>query len=97
MSKHSSSGLIRRGGNQRNGIDPIWCAPTLFIVIGGLVALTAASFSGKFQTFVPLTLVSDRAGLVMEDGAKVKLRGVQIGQVASIGTDVKTARLHLKI
>ncbi|ETB12406.1 MCE family protein [Mycobacterium avium subsp. paratuberculosis] len=97
MSKHSSSGLIRRGGNQRNGIDPIWWAPTLFIVIGGLVALTAASFSGKFQTFVPLTLVSDRAGLVMEDGAKVKLRGVQIGQVASIGTDVKTARLQLKI
>ncbi|ABK69359.1 MCE family protein [Mycobacterium avium] len=97
MSKQSSSGLIRRGGNQRNGIDPIWWAPTLFIVIGGLVALTAASFSGKFQTFVPLTLVSDRAGLVMEDGAKVKLRGVQIGQVASIGTDVKTARLQLKI
>lgn len=49
MSKHSSSGLIRRGGNQRNGIDPIWWAPTLFIVIGGLVALTAASFSGKFR------------------------------------------------
>ena len=97
MSKHSSSGLIRRGGNQRNGIDPIWWAPTLFIVIGGLVALTAASFSGKFQTFVPLTLVSDRAGLVMEDGAKVKLRGVQIGQVASIGTDVKTSRLQLNI
>jgi len=63
----------------------------------GLIALTAGAFSGKFQTFIPLTLVSDRAGLVMEPGAKVKLRGVQVGQVASIGTDVKAAQLQLKM
>ena len=78
-------------------IDPIWWAPTLFILVAVLVALTVASFSGTFRPFVPLTLVSDRAGLVMEPGAKVKLRGVQIGQVASIGTDVKAARLQLKM
>ena len=62
-------------------------------LVGGLIALTAGAFSGKFQKFIPLTLVSNRAGLVMEDGAKVKLRGVQVGQVASIGTDVKAAQL----
>ena len=49
------------------------------------------------DSYVPLTLVSDRAGLVMESGAKVKLRGVQVGQVASIGTDVKAAQLQLKM
>ncbi len=82
---------------RRGKIDPIWWAPTLFILVGGLVALTAASFSGTLRTYIPLTLVSDRAGLVMETGAKVKLRGVQVGQVASIGTDVKAAQLQLKM
>ncbi len=97
MSNHSSSGPSRRNSVRTSKIDPIWWAPTLFILVAGLVALTAASFSGKFQEFIPLTLVSDRAGLVMEQGAKVKLRGVQIGQVASIGTDVKAAQLQLKM
>jgi phospholipid/cholesterol/gamma-HCH transport system substrate-binding protein len=82
---------------RRSKIDPIWWAPTLFILVAGLVALTAASFTGGLNTYIPLTLVSDRAGLVMEPGAKVKLRGVQIGQVASIGTDVKAAQLQLKM
>ena len=97
MSNHSSSGLGRRNSNRTSKIDPIWWAPTLFILVASLIALTAGSFSGKFQAFIPLTLVSDRAGLVMEPGAKVKLRGVQVGQVASIGTDVKAAELHLKM
>ncbi|MCV7440615.1 MCE family protein [Mycobacterium paraense] len=97
MSNHRGHGS-RAANRVRSGkIDPIWWAPTLFIVVGSLIALTAASFSGKFQDFVPLTLVSDRAGLVMEQGAKVKLRGVQVGQVASIGTDVKAAQLQLKM
>ena len=40
----------------------------------------------------PLTLVSDRAGLVMENGAKVKLRGVQIGEVGTIGAESRFGR-----
>jgi phospholipid/cholesterol/gamma-HCH transport system substrate-binding protein len=92
-----ADGAARHNSVRPSKIDPIWWAPTLFILIGSLIALTAASFSGKFQDFIPLTLVSDRAGLVMENGAKVKLRGVQVGQVASIGTDVKTAQLRLKM
>jgi phospholipid/cholesterol/gamma-HCH transport system substrate-binding protein len=97
MSNHRSSGALRSNRVRTSKIDPIWWAPTLFILVAGLIALTAGSFSGKFQTFIPLTLVSDRAGLVMEQGAKVKLRGVQVGQVASIGTDVKAAQLQLKM
>lgn len=97
MSNHRESGPLKRNRVRDSKIDPIWWAPTLFILIGGLIALTAGAFSGKFQDFVPLTLVSNRAGLVMEDGAKVKLRGVQVGQVASIGTDVKAAQLQLKM
>jgi phospholipid/cholesterol/gamma-HCH transport system substrate-binding protein len=97
MSNHRSSGSRRINKVRTSKIDPIWWAPTLFILVAVLIALTAGMFSGKFQSFIPLTLVSNRAGLVMEPGAKVKLRGVQIGQVASIGTDVKAAQLQLKM
>jgi phospholipid/cholesterol/gamma-HCH transport system substrate-binding protein len=97
MSNRGDRGAFRTNRVRVSKIDPIWFAPTLFLLIAGLVALTAASFSGKFEQSVPLTLVSDRAGLVMEPGAKVKLRGVQIGQVASIGTDTKAAQLQLKM
>jgi phospholipid/cholesterol/gamma-HCH transport system substrate-binding protein len=97
MSNHRESGPLKRNRVRHSKIDPIWWAPTLFILIGALIAMTAGAFSGKFQDFIPLTLVSNRAGLVMEDGAKVKLRGVQVGQVASIGTNVKSAQLQLKM
>jgi phospholipid/cholesterol/gamma-HCH transport system substrate-binding protein len=82
---------------RRGKIDPIWWAPVLFLVIAALSTLTALLFSGTLRDNVPLTLVSDRAGLVMENGAKVKLRGVQIGEVSSIGSDSNLASLHLKI
>ena len=38
-------------------------------------------FAGTLRSFVPVTLTSDRAGLVMETGAKVKMRGVEVGRV----------------
>ncbi len=87
----------------RGRIDPIWWAPVLLVVIAALSLLTALLFSGTLRKTIPLTVVSDRAGLVMEDGAKVKLRGVQIGEVTSIGTDSDSvggtdlSKLHLKI
>lgn len=78
-------------------IDPIWWAPVVVILIGAWIAVVATLYSGTFTSFVPLTLVSKRAGLVMETGAKVKLRGVEIGRVDSIDTDVDSAQLRLKI
>jgi phospholipid/cholesterol/gamma-HCH transport system substrate-binding protein len=69
----------------------------LFLVIAALSTLTALLFNGTLKDSVPLTLESDRAGLVMEDGAKVKLRGVQIGEVASIGAESNLSKLNLKM
>lgn len=86
-----------RNRSRGGGIDPIWWAPALLLVIVALVAMTALLFSGALRTFVPLTLVSDRAGLVMENGAKVKLRGIQVGEVGSIGSESNLASLQLKI
>jgi phospholipid/cholesterol/gamma-HCH transport system substrate-binding protein len=97
MSKQSHSGIGRANRVRASRIDPVWYAPTLFLAIAGLIAMTAGMFSGKFEESIPLTIVSDRVGLVMEQGAKVKFRGVQIGQVGSIGTDVNTAQLKLKM
>lgn len=83
---------------RRGRIDPIWWAPVLLLVIVALTALTAMLFTGTLRSTIPLTVVSDRAGLVMEDGAKVKLRGVQIGEVTTIGArGADAATLHLKI
>jgi phospholipid/cholesterol/gamma-HCH transport system substrate-binding protein len=54
----------------------------VFVVV--IVALSVNLFRGGFTETVPVTVVSDRAGLVMNPDAKVKMRGVQVGTVASI-------------
>jgi phospholipid/cholesterol/gamma-HCH transport system substrate-binding protein len=87
---------------RRGGIDPIWWAPVLFAVVIAVSALTVVLFSGAARSFETLTVVSDRSGLVMENGAKVKLRGVQIGEVQFIGTEASAegsdlSKLTLKI
>ncbi len=46
---------------------------------------------------MPVTLTADRSGLVMDDGAKVKLRGVPVGRVASIVGGSEPVQLKLEI
>ncbi|MDR3665066.1 MAG: MCE family protein [Mycobacterium sp.] len=65
-------------------------------VIGVVVALAIALFSGSFTESVPVTLISQRAGLVMNPDAKVKMRGIEVGKVESIEQRADgTAALHL--
>jgi phospholipid/cholesterol/gamma-HCH transport system substrate-binding protein len=54
------------------------------VVIAGIVAVAVGLFQGSFTESVPVTVISPRAGLVMNTDAKVKMRGVQVGKVASI-------------
>jgi phospholipid/cholesterol/gamma-HCH transport system substrate-binding protein len=54
------------------------------VVVAAIVALAVGLFQGDFTKTVPVTVVSPRAGLVMNSDAKVKMRGVQVGKVASI-------------
>lgn len=66
------------------------------LTIGAIVAAAAAMFRGDFTKTVPLTLMSPRAGLVMNPDAKVQLLGVQVGSVRSIETlPDGQAALHL--
>ena len=54
------------------------------LVIGAIVAVSLGLFAGDFTQTVPVTVISQRAGLVMNPEAKVKMRGVQVGKVDTI-------------
>jgi phospholipid/cholesterol/gamma-HCH transport system substrate-binding protein len=66
------------------GLHPAIWTFILLASVGALIVLTVGAFNRDFRPYARVTLTSDRAGLVMEPGAKVKLRGVQVGRVASI-------------
>lgn len=69
-----------------------------FGLVGGLAAIVAVAltmFAGGFTSTVPLTVTSTRSGLVMEPDAKVTMRGVEVGRVASIEHTPAGAVLHL--
>ena len=53
-------------------------------IIAAIVAVAVGLFQGSFTETVPVTVLSSRAGLVMNPDAKVKMRGVQVGKVDSI-------------
>jgi phospholipid/cholesterol/gamma-HCH transport system substrate-binding protein len=55
------------------------------LLIGAIVAVAITLFNAGFTRTVPLTVLSPRAGLVMYPDAKVKMLGVPIGKVESIG------------
>jgi virulence factor Mce-like protein len=54
------------------------------VAIAAIVALSVGLFQDSFTKTVPVTVISQRAGLVMYPDAKVKLNGAQVGKVASI-------------
>ena len=49
-----------------------------------VVAVAVGLFRDSFTRTVPVTVIADRAGLVMYPDAKVKINGAQVGKVASI-------------
>jgi phospholipid/cholesterol/gamma-HCH transport system substrate-binding protein len=66
------------------------------VAIIAIVALAVSLFRGSFIPTADVTVISDRAGLVMNPEAKVKMRGVQVGTVSSIETRPDgTAAIHL--
>lgn len=56
----------------------------LLVVCAVVVALTYGRFRGEFTPKVRLTMLSGRAGLLMDRGSKVTLNGASIGQVARV-------------
>jgi virulence factor Mce-like protein len=67
----------------RHLVRPLVGLATIGLIVV-VFALSAQLFRGEFSESVPVTVMSKRAGLVMNPDAKVQVRGVQVGKVASI-------------
>lgn len=78
-------------------VSPGWWTLIFVTTVGMVFWLVGKAFSGSLQSYVPVTLTADRAGLVMEPNAKVKLRGVQVGRVNDIRGDGRTASIRLEL
>lgn len=79
------------------GLHPAWWTLILTILLAVALWLTYSLFVGSFKSYESVTLTSDRSGLVMERNAKVKLRGLQVGRVASIQGGSEPVALKLEI
>jgi phospholipid/cholesterol/gamma-HCH transport system substrate-binding protein len=82
---------------QRSQIGAGWLALILVVILCGAIVLALAAFNGSFTSKVPVTLASDRSGLVMEPYARVKMRGVEVGRVSSVDSGVDSASIQLYI
>ncbi|WP_261779361.1 MCE family protein [Rhodococcus erythropolis] len=69
----------------------------LIVALIALVYTSVGMFSGKFTRTVAVTVTSDRSGLVMESGSKVKFHGVEVGQVAEVAGGGQLVRLRLDL
>lgn len=54
------------------------------LALAAVIAVAVGLFRGSFTTTVTVTVLSQRAGLVMDADAKVKWHGAQVGSVQSI-------------
>jgi phospholipid/cholesterol/gamma-HCH transport system substrate-binding protein len=74
-----------RGKINKAPYQPFRVAGVIVFLIAALVLwLVYLQYSGEFVDKTKLTMLSDRAGLVMDPGSKVTYNGVQIGRVADI-------------
>lgn len=62
-----------------------------------LVAGVLGSYQGTFRRAVTVTVDAPRAGLAMQPGSDVKLRGVKIGRVDAVEATPDGARLRIAI
>ena len=72
-------------------------ALVLAAIIVAFTVFTYLSYSAAFTKTDTVTVTSSRAGLVMDKGAKVKYRGIQIGEVEGIEYTGEQAKLTLAI
>lgn len=74
-----------------------WAATGLIVFVVVVVTLSLAMFTQAFRKTVPITVMSDRSGLVMDRDAKVRSRGVEIGHVTDIRQELGGAVLDLEV
>ncbi|WP_102141566.1 MCE family protein [Mycobacterium hubeiense] len=72
-------------------------AAILATLLVAAVVFTYLAYTAAFTSTDTVTVMSPRAGLVMERDAKVKYRGIQVGKVKSIDYNGDQAKLTLAI
>ena len=78
-----------RKGDRR--ISNSWWALILVAAVVLFMVVTTVIFTGAAKSYVPVTVMADRAGLVLETNAKVKMRGVLVGRVSQIDVSLNWA------
>jgi phospholipid/cholesterol/gamma-HCH transport system substrate-binding protein len=86
---------MAEGGARRSTVR--LAAALLASLLVAFAVLTYLSYTAAFASVDTVTVSSLRAGLVMDNGAKVKFRGIQIGKVTDIDYAGDQARLTLAI
>jgi virulence factor Mce-like protein len=67
----------------RHALRPLVGLATIAMIVV-VVVVAANLFRGSYSDSAAVTVIAQRAGLVMNPDAKVQVRGVQVGKVASI-------------
>ncbi|MGB7871761.1 MAG: MlaD family protein, partial [Mycobacterium sp.] len=87
-----------RGKENKPAFQPYRVAGVVVFLIAALVLwLVFLQYRGDFTPKTQLTMLSSRAGLVMDPGSKVTYNGVQIGRVATISEVQHDARPAAKL
>ncbi|MCK0516767.1 MCE family protein [Williamsia sp. DF01-3] len=80
---------------------PLWRrllgAALMLVALVLVVTLCLLSFTGSFKKTVDIVVTSERAGLILNPGAKVKVDGVEVGRVKELQSEGGKARLVLAI
>ncbi|MQY24221.1 MCE family protein [Nocardia macrotermitis] len=79
-----------------------WAKPksavlALILAAIAIVWFVLGSYQQRFQDWATVTLIADRAGLVMDRGARVTMTGVEVGEVTAIDYHADRARLTLRL
>ncbi|OBF13381.1 MCE family protein [Mycobacterium sp. ACS4331] len=72
-------------------------AAILGAIIAAATVFTYLGYTAAFTSTDAITVISPRAGLVMEQDAKVKYRGIQVGKVKKIEYEGDRAKLTLAV
>ncbi|MEV7397085.1 MCE family protein [Aeromicrobium sp. NPDC092404] len=62
-----------------------------------LARLAVGQFNHEYERTLPATVEAPRAGLLLEKGSQVKLRGVEVGRVSKVEPAPGGARIHLAL
>ncbi|MGB3483503.1 MAG: MCE family protein [Mycobacterium sp.] len=97
----TAPGQVRSQENTRRTPPYKLAGLVLLVITAVVVTLVYIQFRGGFTPTTKLTMISDRAGLVMDPGSKVTFNGVEIGRVADVGPvdqgDTTKAQLTLDV